>query len=63
MDKELKERPFDKNKPYLACNNCGYWFNITQAQIFLFDRLGYNSCLKCGSKNVEEIKDLNISFC
>jgi len=39
---------FDKNKPILKCDNCGFWKNIEKSDKLLFERLGYYSCFSCG---------------
>jgi len=39
---------FDKNKPTLKCDNCGFWKNIEETEKSLFKSLGYYSCMNCG---------------
>lgn len=41
---------FDKNKPILKCDNCGFWKNIEKTDIILFEKLGSYSCMNCGNK-------------
>jgi len=41
-------RRFDKNKPTLKCDNCGFWKNIEETEKSLFKSLGYYSCMNCG---------------
>lgn len=64
MDSAVRKalKRFNKNKPYLKCDNCGLWKNIEKPEELLFKNLGYYSCFNCGKilKKKRIIKKENV---
>ena len=38
------------NKPLIKCDKCGKWKKIEKSDSFLFERLGYYTCINCDNK-------------